>query len=81
MSMAEPFVSHSHQGPTIAAADPGPGAPDTAPGFGVEGEEPDVTSDDDDEGGEDEQPPSARPAAAEDPPFRTPAPDRIGRSG
>ncbi|MCK6211152.1 hypothetical protein KZX45_11415 [Georgenia sp. EYE_87] len=26
----------------IPAADPGPGAPPTAPGFGVEGEEPDA---------------------------------------
>ena len=31
--------------PRIAAADPGRGAPETAPGFGVEAEEPDVAED------------------------------------
>jgi hypothetical protein len=40
MSMAEPFLPHPPRGEEIAAADPGAGAPDTAPGFGVEGEEP-----------------------------------------
>ena len=35
--------------PRIAAADPGQGAPEQAPGFGVEGEEPDVTAEDDED--------------------------------
>ncbi|WP_454048751.1 hypothetical protein [Cellulomonas sp. Marseille-Q8402] len=47
MSTAEPFMPHPDHDETIAAADPGPGAPDTAPGFGVGGEEPDGTDDDD----------------------------------
>jgi hypothetical protein len=44
MSMSEPLEPNlrpaSEDG--IPAADPGPGAPPTAPGFGVEGEEPDA---------------------------------------
>ncbi|WP_431837183.1 hypothetical protein [Cellulomonas sp. Y8] len=40
MSQAEPFLPHPDHDQEIAAADPGAGAPDTAPGFGVEGEEP-----------------------------------------
>lgn len=36
--------------PRIAAADPGHGAPEQAPGFGVEDEEPDVTEDKEDDG-------------------------------
>jgi len=49
MSMSEPFEPNlrpaSEDG--IPAADPGPGAPPTAPGFGVEGEEPDAVEPDD----------------------------------
>ena len=42
MSMSVPF--EPHLGPHddgIPAADPGAGAPEPAPGFGIEGEEPD----------------------------------------
>lgn len=69
MSMAEPFLPHPPRDEEIAAADAGAGAPDTAPGFGVEGEEPGAhprpegTSDADGPGD---------PAAADDTPFRTP---------
>ncbi|MFE2752816.1 hypothetical protein ACFXGA_12550 [Actinosynnema sp. NPDC059335] len=34
--------------PRIAAADPGQGAPEQAPGYGVEAEEPGVVPEDDD---------------------------------
>ncbi|MEU4444433.1 hypothetical protein AB0K14_11670 [Actinosynnema sp. NPDC050801] len=36
--------------PRIAAADPGPGAPEQAPGYGVEAEEPDVIEDEPEDG-------------------------------
>ena len=55
----------------IPAADPGPGAPPPAPGFGVEGEEPDRAA------GEHADP-AVGPAAAGDPPFRTPDPTQVG---
>ena len=45
MSTAEPFMPHPDHDETIAAADPGQGAPDTAPGFGVGGEDPDAAED------------------------------------
>jgi hypothetical protein len=35
-----PFEPHGDRDLEIPAADPGQGAPDQAPGFGVEGEEP-----------------------------------------
>ncbi len=42
-----PFEPHPEFGkPRIAAADPGQGAPEQAPGFGVETEAPDVVEDD-----------------------------------
>jgi len=48
MSMSEPFEPNLRPDAEdgIPAADPGPGAPPTAPGFGIEGEEPDITQDD-----------------------------------
>ncbi len=38
-----PFEPHEEPHDEVAAADPGRGAPDQAPGFGVEDEEPDET--------------------------------------
>ncbi|VTR76158.1 hypothetical protein [Cellulomonas hominis] len=64
MSAAEPLLPHA--GPTedtVAAADPGPGAPPPAPGFGIGGEEPDVAEDA--TGDEEATPPR-------DTPFRSP---------
>jgi hypothetical protein len=84
MSMMEPFLPHPTTDDTIAAADPGVGAPAPAPGFGIEGEDPDVA-----EG----QPDDARSpvdltrgdvggaAVAQDPPFRTPDPAEVRRPG
>ncbi|RZS82752.1 hypothetical protein EV189_3147 [Motilibacter rhizosphaerae] len=42
MSTIEPFVPHPDRDEEVAAADPGAGAPETAPGFGVEGEQRDT---------------------------------------
>lgn len=39
--MMEPFVPRPDDGEEIAAADPRRGGPESAPGFGVAGEEPD----------------------------------------
>lgn len=70
MSMMPPPFSADPSDEGIPAADPGQGAPEKAPGFGIEGEDPDLTTDNraDDEG---------RPALGE-PPFRTPDPKDIG---
>ncbi|MFI7677346.1 hypothetical protein [Actinophytocola sp. NPDC049390] len=38
-----PFEPHEEPHDEVAAADPGRGAPEQAPGFGVAGEEPDET--------------------------------------
>jgi hypothetical protein len=67
--MPPPFSAHpDDQG--IPAADPGAGAPQPAPGFGIRGEEPDVVPAEDPQREEAEQ--------AEAPPgdqaFRTPDP-------
>ncbi|WP_341359610.1 hypothetical protein V5H98_18140 [Georgenia sp. M64] len=45
--MAQPFQPNLHPADEdgIPAADPGTGAPETAPGFGVEGETPRVPAD------------------------------------
>jgi len=45
--MSEPFEPNLRPDAEdgIPAADPGPGAPPTAPGFGIEGEEPDTAQD------------------------------------
>jgi len=66
--MPPPFSTDEPAEGGIPAADPGAGAPEPAPGFGVEGEEPDVVGPEDDEG---------RPARSE-PPFRTPDPTEVG---
>jgi hypothetical protein len=73
MSMMEPFMPHSATDEKIAAADPGAGAPEPAPGFGIGGEEPDRAeqSTEDQPADDDEQAP---PADDGDVPFRTPEP-------
>ncbi|WP_298462318.1 hypothetical protein [uncultured Cellulomonas sp.] len=74
MSMMEPFIPHpDHDDETIAAADPGAGAPDAAPGFGVGGEESDVRP-----GGEATPVSDAAAGPDGDVPFRTPDPDDVG---
>jgi hypothetical protein len=73
MSMMPPPFSADPSDEGIPAADPGAGAPEPAPGFGIEGEDPDVApggAPEDDEG---------RPAASE-PPFRTPDPKQVGQA-
>jgi len=65
MSMMPPPFSADPSDEGIPAADPGAGAPEPAPGFGIEGDAPE-----DDEG---------RPAASE-PPFRTPDPKQVGQA-
>jgi hypothetical protein len=69
--MPPPFSADDPSEGGIPAADPGQGAPEPAPGFGVGGEEPDVAEPEDP--GDDE----GRPARGE-PPFRTPDPDEVG---
>ena len=72
----EPNVGARDDG--IPAADPGAGAPEPAPGFGIGGEEPDRPE----EEGEDADPEvDARAADGpdEDPPFRTPEPGHVSR--
>jgi hypothetical protein len=62
----EPFEPHADEpDERIAAADPGLGAPDPAPGFGVGGEEPDPAEDTDERA-------DVGDADDGDPPFRTP---------
>jgi hypothetical protein len=67
MTTVEPFVPHpddrDDNPDVVAAADPGAGAPPSAPGFGVGGEEPDQV---------DAEPPAAPDLADADTPFRTP---------
>ncbi|GIG35058.1 hypothetical protein Cpa01nite_04390 [Cellulomonas pakistanensis] len=67
--MAEPFLPHPDHDQEVAAADPGAGAPDTAPGFGIEGEEPGTHPRP--EGTSDADGPGAG-EPADDTPFRTP---------
>ena len=69
MTMPPPFSADPSDADGIPAADPGAGAPEPAPGFGVGGEEPDVIADGD-----------AEPAHAprEETPFRTPDPREVG---
>jgi hypothetical protein len=69
MTMPPPFGADSSEADGIPAADPGAGAPEPSPGFGIGGEEPDVVADEDAE----------RPRApVTDTPFRTPDPREIG---
>jgi hypothetical protein len=74
MSMMPPPFSADPSDDGIPAADPGAGAPEPAPGFGIGGEDPDVVPDQD--AGDDE----GRPARGE-PPFRTPDPREVGPTG
>jgi hypothetical protein len=72
----EPNLGRGDDG--IPAADPSAGAPPTADGFGVGGEEPDRpeeagTQDADAHGTTGDRP-------DDDPPFRTPDPGEVGRS-
>jgi hypothetical protein len=52
-----PFEPHGERDEQIAAADPGRGAPEQAPGFGVENEEPDEVPDRAQQEGEPAEPP------------------------
>ncbi len=77
MSMMPPPFSADPSDGGIPAADPGTGAPEPAPGFGIGGEDPDVVP------AEDPQPEEARKAERADLPesgatFRTPDPREIG---
>ena len=65
MTTAEPMLPHPDDDESIAAADPGAGAPEPAPGFGTQGEEPDRA---------DTDPGSEPGATVSDTPFRTPVP-------
>jgi hypothetical protein len=69
MSMPPPFRADPSDG-GIPAADPGPGAPEPSPGFGIGGEDPDVVPETED--AEEAEPPA-------DTPFRTPDPREVGR--
>jgi hypothetical protein len=74
MSMPPPLTAHPDDD-AIPAADPGAGAP-ASPGFGIDGEEPDVVP------AGDPQPEEAAKADLPDAtPFRTPDPRRIGPDG
>ena len=73
MSMSrpwEPGIGPPDDG--VPAADPGPGAPEPAEGFGVGGEEPDLGAP-----GEHADPPDL---PRDDVPFRTPDPREVGRA-
>ncbi len=70
--MIEPFLPHPERDDQIAAADPGVGAPAPAPGFGIEGEDPDVAQGHDETG-------DASTEAGATTAFRTPDPDDVGR--
>jgi hypothetical protein len=75
MSMMPPMFSTDDPAEGgIPAADPGTGAPEPAPGFGIEGEDPDTLP------AEDPQPEEAQKAGppAGEPAFRTPDPKQIG---
>ncbi|MDK3256531.1 hypothetical protein [Blastococcus capsensis] len=76
MSMSSPFEPHlGRPDDGIPAADPGPGAPPPAEGYGPAGEEPDRPA-------EATRPPAeggdAQTDPPEEPPFRTPDPHDIG---
>jgi predicted component of type VI protein secretion system len=72
MSMMPPPFSADPSGEEIAAAEPGTGAPPSAPGFGVRTGEPDVNE----EGPADDAAPTAEPPSST--PFRTPDPRELG---
>lgn len=70
MTTSEPLLPHPEgargEEDSVAAADPGVGAPEPAPGFGIGGEEPDAAEADTADG-------SVDPGRV-DTPFRTPQP-------
>jgi hypothetical protein len=68
----DPFTPDDRDG--IPAADPGPGAPEQAEGFGIGGEEPDQV-----DPTQRVPAPSGDGGADDDPPFRTPDPDDVSR--
>lgn len=70
MSMMEPFMPHPPTEENVAAADPGAGAPETSPGFGLGGEDPDAVNAGLETGEGDGQEPDSTP-------FRTPDPDEV----
>ena len=69
MSMMPPPFSADPSDEGIPAADPGQGAPEPAPGFGIGGEEPDVVP------GEDAAEPHVPDGETR---FRTPDPREVG---
>lgn len=75
MSMTDPFLPQQpgDSADTIAAADPGAGAPDVAEGFGVGGEEPSVPEPTTESGDDLDE------VVPEDTPFRTPDPGQTRR--
>jgi hypothetical protein len=72
MSMMPPPFAADPSGEEIAAAEPGTGAPPTAPGFGVRTGEPDVDEDGTEEGS------AEAPGPPAETPFRTPDPTTVG---
>ncbi|SDQ70776.1 hypothetical protein [Quadrisphaera sp. DSM 44207] len=82
MSMMEPFVPHPDQGEvTVPAADPGPGAPETAPGTGPDalGEvEPGARDGEDAAVSAEGAVEGAVGGLPESTPFRTPDPGELG---
>ena len=74
MSMMPPPFSADPSDEGIPAADPGAGAPEPSPGFGIGGEDPDVVQP------EDPSPADAEgaPPPTSGTPFRTPQPREIG---
>ncbi|MFC0644070.1 hypothetical protein ACFFGJ_01825 [Cellulomonas phragmiteti] len=85
--MAEPLMPHLPETQEeVAAADPGRGAPENAPGTGVGGEDPDAQVDD--HSGPTTRAADTAPDAVSgaddddaEPPFRTPDPDDVRRPG
>ncbi len=75
MSMMPPPFSADPADEEIAAAEPGTGAPPSAPGFGVRTGEPDVHEDAGEGAADDGAPSPAVPART---PFRTPDPTQLG---
>jgi hypothetical protein len=65
MTTAEPMLPHPEDDESIAAANPGAGAPEPVAGSGTAGEEPDRAEN---------MPGADADATASDTPFRTPVP-------
>jgi hypothetical protein len=76
MSTSSPFEPNlGSRDEGIPAADPGAGAPEPAPGFGIGGEQPDLV----DPTQEVPAPAADGGADDDDPPFRPPDPDDVNR--